>query len=196
MKSFMALALTAGVTADSTMRRPDQLRGGSRSLGWSVDVDARVGIRGGGWDLRHGRLSSGLSPSHSFFMVAALFLGAILWLGGFHLLPQQAEDQGATSELGWRQTSVSYGGSEEVALRERFPHVVAAAGCGKSLANWSSVLPRAGGMARVPWRAGVPLLRVQLSDMQCLTAVSRAAGRAWFRNESSDAVRKLLPRLY
>jgi 4-amino-4-deoxy-L-arabinose transferase-like glycosyltransferase len=107
---FMALALTAAVTADSAMRRDSRtmpvvatgilagLSASMRVLGLAV----LVGIFATGVYRRAHRQAT------VFCMVAVLFMGAVLWLGGFHLLPQQAESEGAAPEPGWRQTFVEY----------------------------------------------------------------------------------------
>jgi hypothetical protein len=107
---FMALALTAAVTADSAMRRDSRT---SSAVTTGILAGLSTLMRVLGFAVVVGIFATAVyrrayRQATVFFMVATLFLGAVLWLSGFHLLPQQAEDQGTTSELGWRQTSVYY----------------------------------------------------------------------------------------
>ncbi len=107
---LMALALTAAVTADSAMRRDGRI---VSTVATGILAGLSAAMRVSGFAVLAGIFATAAyrrayRQAAVFCMVAVLFLGAVLWLGGFRLSTQHAENEGATREPGWHQTFVYY----------------------------------------------------------------------------------------
>jgi 4-amino-4-deoxy-L-arabinose transferase-like glycosyltransferase len=106
----IALALTAAVTADSAMRRDGRMLS---AVATGILAGLSAAMRVSGFAVVAGIFATAVyrrayRQAAVFCMVAVLFLGVVLWLGGPHLFTQQVDNEGATREPGWHQTFIYY----------------------------------------------------------------------------------------